>query len=94
MADTVFELLSPDLDQIPEVVTVMAATARIQNFIMNAFGCLENLAWIWVLEKNARGKGGAELGRYDIGLASPTFGSPSVRSSTRSSTAIKNGSRT
>jgi hypothetical protein len=68
MADTVFELLPPDLDQILELVTVMAATACIQNFIMSAFGCLENLAWIWVLEKNVRGKGGAELGRYDIGL--------------------------
>lgn len=38
---------------------------------MNAFGCLENLAWIWVLEKNVRGKRGAELGRYDIGLGKP-----------------------
>lgn len=71
MVDTVFEILPPDLDEVPELVTVMAATACIQNFVMNAFGCLENLAWIWVLEKNVRGKGGAELGRYDIGLGKP-----------------------
>lgn len=69
--ETVFELLPPDLDAIPELVTVMDATACIQNFVMNAFGCLENLAWIWVLEKNVRGKAGAELGRHDVGLGKP-----------------------
>jgi hypothetical protein len=68
---TVFELLPPAQESIPENVTVMDATACIQNFVMNAFGCLENLSWIWVLEKNIRGKGGAELGRYDIGLGKP-----------------------
>lgn len=71
MLETVFELLPPDQDAIPESTTVMDATACIQNFVINAFGCLENLAWIWVLEKNVRGKGGAELGRYDIGLGKP-----------------------
>ncbi|WP_340672379.1 hypothetical protein [Bradyrhizobium ottawaense] len=68
MAQTVFELLPPAQESIPEKATVMDATACIQNFVMNAFGCLENLAWIWVLEKNVRGKGGAELGRLDVGL--------------------------
>jgi hypothetical protein len=71
MIDTVFELLPPELDAIPETSTVMAATACIQNFVMNASGCLENLAWIWVLEKNVRGKGGAELGRHEVGLGKP-----------------------
>jgi hypothetical protein len=68
MVQTVFELLPPAQDSVPEAATVMDATACIQNFVMNAFGCLENLAWIWVLEKNVRGKGGAELGRHEIGL--------------------------
>lgn len=71
MIQNVFELLPPDRNSIPELVTVMDATACIQNFVFNAFGCLENLAWIWVLEKNVRGKGGAELGRFDVGLGKP-----------------------
>jgi hypothetical protein len=71
MVETVFELLPPDLDAIPERATVMDASACIQNFVMNAFGCLENLAWIWVLERNVRGKGGTQLGRFDIGLGKP-----------------------
>ncbi len=34
----------------------------------NAFGCLDNLAWIWVLEKDVKGKGGAELLPTEVGL--------------------------
>ena len=52
MVQTVFELLPPAQESVPETATVMDATACIQNFVMNAFGCLENLAWVWVLEKN------------------------------------------
>jgi hypothetical protein len=51
MVQTVFELLPPAQESIPEKATVMDDTACIQNFVMNAFGCLENLSWIWVLEK-------------------------------------------
>jgi hypothetical protein len=71
MVQTVFELLPPAQESIPEKATVMDATACIQNFVMNAFGCLENLAWIWVLEKNVRGKAGAELERQEVGLGNP-----------------------
>jgi hypothetical protein len=71
MVQTVFELLPPTQESIPEKATVMDATACIQNFVMNAFGCLENLSWIWVLENNVRGKGGAELGKLEVGLGKP-----------------------
>jgi len=71
MVQTVFELLPPAQESVPETATVMDATACIQNFVMNAFGCLENLAWVWVLENNVRGKGGAELGRHEVGLGKP-----------------------
>jgi hypothetical protein len=40
----------------------------IQAFVMNCFGCLDNLAWIWVLEKDVKGKGGRELQPTDVGL--------------------------
>lgn len=45
--DVVFEKLPPELDEIPERDTVVDATLTIQAFAMNAFGCLDNLAWIW-----------------------------------------------
>ncbi|MCG6205849.1 hypothetical protein LPW26_14450 [Rhodopseudomonas sp. HC1] len=65
---TVFQILPPDLDTIPERAAVMDATAAIQTFVINAFGCMENLAWIWVLEKDLRGRRGAKLDRLEIGL--------------------------
>ena len=34
----------------------------------NAFGCLDNIAWIWVHEKDVKGKAGAELGLLEVGL--------------------------
>ncbi|WP_162901315.1 hypothetical protein [Breoghania sp. L-A4] len=66
--DVVFEKLPPELDTIPDRDTVVDATLMIQAFVLNAFGCLDNLAWIWVCEKpvlNARGK---ELGPLEVGL--------------------------
>jgi hypothetical protein len=55
----VFEKLPPELDEIPERDAVVDATLTTQAFVMNAFGCLDNLAWIWVCEKavlNAEGR--------------------------------------
>lgn len=69
--DHVFEMLPPEREDIPELQEVTAATIAIQAFTMNAFGCLENLAWIWVLEKNVKGKSGLELKPKDIGLGKP-----------------------
>jgi hypothetical protein len=63
-----FELLPPELEEIPDRKTVVDATIAIQAFVMNCFGCLENLAWIWVLEKNVKGKGGRELDRNEVGF--------------------------
>src|SRR5687767_10255964 len=57
--DVVFKELPPKLDAIPDKDTVVDATLMIQAFVLNAFGCLDNLAWIWVCEKpvlNAEGK--------------------------------------
>src|SRR5581483_4996080 len=47
----VFDLLPPELDAIPERDTVVDATIAIQSFVLNTFGCLDNLAWIFVYEK-------------------------------------------
>jgi hypothetical protein len=40
----------------------MDATIYIQAFIMNAFGALDNLAWIWVTEKPLN------VGKMETGL--------------------------
>ena len=35
---------------------------------MNAFGCLENIAWIWVYEKDIKNSDGTELNPMEVGL--------------------------
>jgi hypothetical protein len=66
--DVVFELLPPEQDKIPDKKALLDATMAIQAFVMNAFGCLENIAFVLVREKGIRGKGGSELDPKDIGI--------------------------
>jgi hypothetical protein len=47
----VFQLLPPELDDPPDDDVLLDATAYIQAFVMNVFGALDNLAWIWVSER-------------------------------------------
>jgi hypothetical protein len=59
--DQVYELLPIDQDEISPRDNVADASMAIQAFVMNAFGCLDNIAWVLVHEKDIKGKGGAEL---------------------------------
>ena len=43
-------------------------TINLQSFIFNAYGCLDNLAWIWVKEKEIKSSKGRELPNSKIGL--------------------------
>jgi hypothetical protein len=66
--DKVFTKLPPELDAIPSRDVVADATIAIQAFVLNAFGCLDNLAWIWVEEKPVTDKNGDPLDRGRVGL--------------------------
>ena len=66
--DRVYELLPPDQEAIPESKVVVDAAIAIQAFTMNAFGCLDNIAWIWVYEKEIKNGDGTELQRKRVGL--------------------------
>jgi hypothetical protein len=39
--------------------------------VLNAIGCVDNLAWVWVYERNVRAKNGAVLDPKSIGLWKP-----------------------
>jgi len=43
-------------------------TINLQSFILNIFGCLDNLAWVWVKEKNIKNDEGNELQNHQIGF--------------------------
>ena len=66
----VFEWLPPELDAIPERDTVVDATIVIQSFVLNTFGCLDNLAWIFVHEKAVRKADGTALDPQGVSLGS------------------------
>lgn len=66
--DLVFEKLPPELSDIPDRPTVTDATIAIHSFVLNAFGCLDNLAWIWVCEKPVLAANGNELPSLKVGL--------------------------
>ncbi|MDH2356561.1 hypothetical protein QCM80_38965 [Bradyrhizobium sp. SSUT112] len=68
--DRVFAILPPEREDIPKKDEVAEAQMAIQAFVMNAFGSLDNLAWIWVFEKDIKGKKGKELDRKLVGLGS------------------------
>src|SRR5436309_1500016 len=68
--DRVYGILPPEREDIPERDEVMDATIAIQSFVLNTFGCLDNLAWIWVFEKEVKGKDGGELDPKSVGLGS------------------------
>jgi hypothetical protein len=66
-----FGLLPPQSDAVPTSHETEDALIQIQAFIMNVFGCLDNLAWVWVLERNIpNAKKGTPLAldRHAIGL--------------------------
>jgi hypothetical protein len=69
--DRVYELLPPDQEAIPERGVVVDAAIAIRAFTMNAFGCLDNIAWIWVYEKGIKNGDGTELQRKHVGLRKP-----------------------
>jgi len=48
--DNVFEILPPELVEPPPDDKIFDAMINIQAFVFNAFGCIDNLAWIWMKE--------------------------------------------
>jgi hypothetical protein len=76
--DQVFERLPPEREDIPDRNEVVDATIAIQSFVFNTFGCLDNLAWIWVCEKDVRSEEGKELNPKWVGLGK---GNKQVRAS-------------
>ena len=49
--ERVFAMLPPEQGERPPDPVLLDATVYIQSFVMNVFGALDNLAWIWVSEK-------------------------------------------
>ena len=64
----VFEILPPRSRNVPEADVLHDLTVQLQAFTFNTFGCLDNLAHVWVLEKDVKKKGGKQLPLQLIGF--------------------------
>jgi hypothetical protein len=60
--ERVFEMLPPEQDGRPADPVLLDVAVYIQAFVMNAFGAVDNLAWIWVNEKSLK------VGKMETGL--------------------------
>jgi hypothetical protein len=62
--ENVFTLISPDENEIPSRSVLFDAQINIQAFFANVYGCIDNLAWVWVYERGLEGK----ISRTRVGL--------------------------
>ncbi len=66
--DNVFTKSPPDLKVQQEDEHTVDALINIQSFIFNTYGSLDNLAWVWALEKGLLQPDGTGLNKFEIGL--------------------------
>ena len=68
--EKVFEVLPPDCQEVPDSDVVHDVTVYLQAFVFNTYGCLDNMAQIWVLEKSVKEENGRPIRREWVGLGS------------------------
>lgn len=66
--DRVYELLPPERDEHPTDDARHNAELIIQAFVFNTFGTADNLAWIWVSEKNITRADGSPIPMSAVGI--------------------------
>jgi hypothetical protein len=64
----VYRICPPERDDKLSADELSDLTINLQGFVFNTFGCLENLAWIWVKEKDIRNNQGEPLPKNQIGF--------------------------
>jgi len=65
----IYRHLPPELEEAPDRDIRTDITIFLQAFVFNAFGVLDNLAFVWVNEKNIMGRNGRPLPNGRIGLS-------------------------
>jgi hypothetical protein len=69
--ENTFGAIPPELEGVPTSDAVHDTEIQVQAFIVNVFGCLDNLAWVWVLERNITKANGEPVPPEWIGLRTP-----------------------
>lgn len=66
--ENIFRVLPPSQTVKPDDSQRLDATINIQSFVYNAYGCCENLAWIWVHEREIKMPNGDPLSYGAVGF--------------------------
>jgi hypothetical protein len=68
--DRVFECLPPQQarDKLPDDDAVVGAEIAVHAFFVNLYGAIDNLAWVWVCEKNVQDQKGHPVKLRDVGF--------------------------
>ena len=66
--ENTFEILPLDQVDLPTSEELSDVNINLQAFIFNVFGCVDNLAWIWVCEKNFTRNDGSPIPNERVGL--------------------------
>jgi len=66
----IFRYLPPELQGIPSEDDLADTTIALQAFVFNVFGCLDNLTWVWVEERDLKKPDGSPLPRNWVGIGS------------------------
>jgi hypothetical protein len=62
--ENVFKLIPPETSDVPNRNVLSDAQINIQAFCANVYGCIDNLAWVWVYERGLDKK----ISRNRVGL--------------------------
>jgi hypothetical protein len=68
--ENVYSLYPPERSDKPARGECLDLAINLQSFVFNTFGCIDNLAWVWVKEKDVRDKQRHPLRAQQIGLRS------------------------
>ncbi len=66
--ENVYSIYSPERSDKPSRNECVDLAINLQSFIFNVFGCIDNLAWIWVKEKDVKDTRGRSLRDQQVGL--------------------------
>lgn len=66
--DNIYRICPPDITRKPSSEELNDIAINLQAFVMNVYGSLDNLAWVWVKEKGVLDKNGNILANIGIGF--------------------------
>lgn len=62
----VYHVYPPERSDIPSRNECLDITINLQSFVFNVFGCIDNLAWVWVTEKKLKAENGKPIRPVDV----------------------------